>query len=249
MITVQRQVFTKKSIEGMIPIKLDVSEVEVNRINALASDEELQEAFKENIVSFSSVLAGNNSNSITDYVNAVTYTSWVLLGKSQLEAWGKVFPDRMQRLQALGKNTREMSNHASAYTRTKLVVKIMQQTLTPSYIYNASLFQKTLTNMYDIAMNEDSLDKDRIAAGAEVLKHTAIPEGFDLDKGVVTDKSASLIEKLADTVSKMADTQRTLITDGVLTPNQVANTPLYEVVEEAEVVEDGRHDTKLIGSS
>lgn len=227
-ITIKRAEFTKESLALAIPVKVAITDDHVSRINELISNDEASDSFKENIVSFTSVMT-DGGISVTNYINAVQYVTYVLLGKSKTVSWGLVFPDRLNRLQGMGKTGKEIGSHASAFSKTKLVVSVMEHTLTPAYIYNASMFQTMLNNMYAIAMDDDVSPRDRVAAGTEVMKHTAVPEGFTKGGGEGgVDKGASLIEKLADTVNVLASTQQQLIASGGTTAKQVAGSRLYD---------------------
>jgi len=219
--------YSKDSVQAFLPVKMNVTDDDVERINRLASDKELADSFKENIVSFASVL-GESKNSVSDYVSAVTFVSNRLLGKSHVDAWRGVFPERYDRLVSLGKTRKNIEAHARAYTRRKLVTAITKQTLTPSYVYNASLFQQALNVTADIMLDESVHPRDRVSAAKEVMAHTAIPESFrDGDKALAS-QGTSLVEKLADTLNKLASTQQAMVQDKQMTAKQVAGSRVYD---------------------
>jgi len=81
----------------------------VETINSLSADPMLREAFRDNLISYTGVLQ-DGKYKVTDYINAVKYVSYKLLGASNSEAYQKTFPDRWQRLVDEGADSKTISS-------------------------------------------------------------------------------------------------------------------------------------------
>ena len=64
-----------------------------------------------------------------DYLNAVAFVSYKLMGHSNQEAYFKTFPTRYQDMLAAGKSQKDISSFVSIYAKGKLVNLILEQFL------------------------------------------------------------------------------------------------------------------------
>ena len=94
---------TLVQLQASMPKKFrhNVTEDMVKFINATEGDE-FRDIYKENLLGFSDVMQLGRYG-MTEYLNAVKFVSYKLLGDSNTIAYAKVFPDRYQRL--VDKNT------------------------------------------------------------------------------------------------------------------------------------------------
>lgn len=228
--------FTKQNVGELLNIKHVDADL-VDKINQLAASTELSENFKENLVTYTSVL---NKGSFTpaQYVSAVQYVSYRLMGHDIRPAWEKTFPDRYATLLAKGTASKAIHSHASAYNRTKLVSAVTEQSLIPSYIVNNGLFQKALNIQVKIMTDEDVSPKVRSDAAAKVLEYTAMPDSVLSNKEEVSEKGMDIIAALAKSVERLADTKRASIIEGKVTATEAARMPVYGDVEDAEVISE-----------
>ena len=173
----------------------------VDEINGLITDPKLRENYRENLLSYTSVLA-DGKYKIGDYINAVKYVSYKLLGSSNIEAYSKTFPDRFQRLVQEGADDKTISSYSTAYNKNKLVNLIFEQTLVPSHILNADLYQKALNVQAQLMISAAS-EKVRSDAANSLLTHLKMPETtkIELDVGIKVDKS------IEDLLSKFSGEQ------------------------------------------
>lgn len=224
---------TKEQFIRVLPpqIKTRVTDELVDSINGLMSDQRLRENFRENLLSFTSVMA-NGKYKIGDYVNAVRYVSHKLLSATNIEAYTKTFPDRYQRLLDEKAEDKTIASYSTAYNKTQLVQKIMAQTLTPVHILNADLYQKAL-NRQAFLMTSAASEKVQSDAANSLLTHLKPPETqkIELDVNVKEDKS---INELREATLALAKRQRQMIEAGAMTPKQVAHSEV--IIGEAEVV-------------
>lgn len=226
---------SKEQFMRVLPkqIKTRVSDELVDGINALLDDQQLRENFRDNLLSYTSVMA-DGKYKIGDYVNAVKYISFKLMGDTNIAAYTKTFPDRYQRLLDEQAEDKTIASYATAYNKTQLVQKIFGQTITPSYILNADLYQKALNRQAYLMTNATS-EKVQSDAANSLLTHLKMPETtkIELDVSVKEDKS---INELREATLLLAKQQRAMIEAGAMNAREIAHSVV--IVGESEEVGD-----------
>ena len=136
---------TKDMLIGTLPDKRFrkyVTDDIVKVVNSEA-DSELRRVFRDNVLSYSSVLS-TGKHSLAAYVNAVKFVSLRLLGDKSSTAYSKVFPDRYQNLVDRGSTASQIASFSDNYGKTGLITKIMEQTMVPTHILNAGIYQEAI---------------------------------------------------------------------------------------------------------
>ena len=72
-------------------IRGKVSEDLVKVVNSLVQDPEMQEIYKENILSYTNVLSMGKFK-LSNYLDAVRYVSFKLMGETNIKSYTKTFP-------------------------------------------------------------------------------------------------------------------------------------------------------------
>lgn len=147
----------------------------VHLINNVTTDQDMAQNIRDNFISYAGVLKDGKFKT-EDYVNAVTYVSFKLLGDSNQDAWFKTFPQRYQRLVAMGTSTKDIASHVAAYNKGKLVNAILEQTLVPSWVLNQDMYQKALNVQLDLMTDTNVSPKVRSDAANSLLTHLAKPK-------------------------------------------------------------------------
>jgi hypothetical protein len=209
-----------------------VSDETMDNINKLLSDPSLRENFRDNLLGFAGIMADSRYR-LPDYISAVKYVSHRLLGSPIIESYAKTFPDRYQRLLDEGFTNENISAYASAYNKTQLVNKIMEQTLVPTYILNADIYQKAINTQAYLMVNAKS-EKVRSDAANSLLSHLKQPETtkLQIDIGMKDDKS---IEDLRQATLQLAEQQRKMLESGSITAREIAHSKIINDAEYEEV--------------
>ena len=195
-----------------------------DKINNIVADPIVAEQIRDNFVSYAAVLKDGKFKT-EDYLHAVTYVSFKLMGYNNEEAYARTFPNRHQQLLAKGASKKEISAYVSAYHKGKLVNLIMEQTLVPTWVLNQDLFQKAINVQADLMINATS-EKVRTEAANSLLTHLKRPEAKGLDiRMEVTDSSG--MKELKDTLVKVAQQQQKAIESGITT-REIAASPIYD---------------------
>ena len=208
---------TKELVARALPgnLKSAATDQLADMINQISTDPLIAEQIRDNFLSYTSVLKDGKFK-VEDYLNAVAYCSYKLMGDSNQDAYFKTFPQRYANLVAAGRTPKEISAYVSAYAKGQLVNKIMEQTLVPSWVLNQHMYQAALNTQFKIMTDEDVSPKVRSDAADSLLTHLAKPKEagplINIDMG-----ETSGMNELKDALSRMAQQQQTLINAGVST--------------------------------
>lgn len=224
---------TKEQIEKAVPanLKSSVTPNLVALVNNATSDPIIAEQIRNNFISYTAVLKDGKFKT-EDYVSAVSYVSFKLLGYTNLEAYARTFPQRYAALLAKGTVSKDIAAYVSAYNKGKLVNLILEQTLVPTWVLNQDLYQRALNVQADLMVNSMS-DKVRCDAANSLLTHLAKPK----EAGALINidmRETSGMNELRDTLADMARQQQELITRGIPTHVVAA-----QRIRSAEVIENG----------
>ena len=213
-------------------VKKSINQELIDQINTTLSDPEMFESYRENLLSYTKVMADGRFK-VDSYVQAVKYVSHKLMGCTNIEAYTKTFPDKYARFVAQGVQAKDIASYVTAYNKSKLVNLIFEQTLIPSYVLNQDLYQKALNVQADLMVNSGS-DKVRCDAANSLLTHLKMPETqkVELEIGVKEDSS---ISQLRQATLELARQQRLALEAGAMNAQEVAHAKIVIDVDAQEV--------------
>ena len=196
----------------------------LDRIEASVTDSDVAEQFKENFITYLNVLS-KGKYKMDDYISAVKYVSYKLLGYSNIKAYAATFPDRYQRLKDEGQQ--QIEAFVSMYARGKLVNQIFEQTMVPTYVLNAPLHQEALNELAMMIKDPDVRGMTKVKACEAILQHTKQPE---VVKGELTIgiEQSDTINDLREIVENLADTHKVLLERKGMTLKQIAETNIID---------------------
>jgi len=220
------ELISEEQFKALLPkqFKGTVTQEVMDEINNALSDPIASEAFKENLLSYTGVMRDGKFK-IGDYLKAVKYVSFKLLGSSNIDAYLKTFPDRHQEFIKNNTSAKDMSSYVAMYNKNKLVNLIFEQTIIPFHVLNSDLYQKALNVQVELMTSPDVSPKVRSDAANSVLTHLKPPETtkIELDIGV---KSDSMIEQLRTTMAEFSAQQLKAITMGTQSVTDIAHQKL-----------------------
>jgi hypothetical protein len=201
-------------------VKKSVNQELVDQINGTLADPEMYEAYRDNLLSYTKVMADGKFK-VTSYVDAVRYVSHKLMGSTNIEAYTKTFPDKYARFVAQGVQAKDIASYVTAYNKSKLVNLIFEQTLIPSYVLNQDLYQRALNVQAELMTSANS-EKVRCDAANSLLTHLKMPETqkVELDIGIKEDSS---IAALRATTLELSRQQRLMLESGAMNAQEVAH--------------------------
>lgn len=195
-------------------LKNNVTQQLVDNINNCVADPIMAEAIKDNFLSYTQVLSEGKFKT-EDYLSAVMYVSFKLMGMTNQDAYARTFPARYRTLLNNGTSAKDISSYVSMYNKGRLVNLILEKSLIPTWVLNQHIYQKAINVQADLMSNANS-EMVRMQAANSILTHLAKPKevgpliNLDLREG-------SGLNELKATLTQLAQQQRDLIGQGVTT--------------------------------
>ncbi len=198
----------------------------VDKVNAALSDPDTAEMMRDNILGYTDVLSEGRFK-ITSYIDAVKYVSYKLMGNTNIVAFVKTFPDKYNDYVARGVSKKDIASYVTAYNKNKLVNLILEQSLIPTYVLNASNYQEAINTQMGLMRDKDVSPKVRSDAANSILNHLKRPEPakVELDVGL---KDTDTLAELKNLSRQLASQQATLINEGSASSKDVAETRIFD---------------------
>jgi hypothetical protein len=228
-------VLTVEQFTSALPakVKKSVNQELIDQINATLSEPELYEAYRDNLVSYTSVMADGKFK-VENYIEAVKYVSHKLMGCSNIDAYIKTFPAKYQNFVNSGVSSKDIASYVTAYNKGKLVNLIFAQTMVPFHVLNQDLYQKALNVQAELMVSANS-EKVRSDAANSLLTHLKPPEALKIEMEIGV-KEDSAISQLRATTLELSRQQRLMIEGGMQNAEQTAHSRLTLDMECKEVV-------------
>ena len=211
-------------------VKKSVNQELVDQVNATLANPDEYENYRDNLLSYGRVMADGRFK-VQEYLKAVRYVSFKLMGDTNIDAYSKTFPDKIQRFLGQGVAAKDIASYVTAYNKSKLVNLIFEQTLVPSYVLNQDLYQKALNVQAELMITANS-EKVRTDAANSLLTHLKMPDKqrVELDINVKEDSSISALRKAT---MELAAAQRTAMQSGQMSAQDIAHSrvAMAEVVD------------------
>ena len=201
----------------------------VDSLNQLQLDPEAAEAIRDNFISYTHVLKEGRFK-LEDYLNAIGYVSFKLMGYTNRESYARVFPQRYQSLVARGVDEKDISAYVAAYHKNKLVTSVLEQAIIPSWILNQDAYQKAINTQLAL-MTKAKSEKVRCDAANSILTHLKKPESKQVELAITT-KDNSGLEELKASMLDLVKVQQAMIEGGAASTRDIA----HQRIIEAEVV-------------
>ena len=200
----------------------------LDKLEASVNDSLVAEQFKENFVTYLNVLS-KGKYKMEDYINAVKYVSFKLLGYSNINAYTATFPERYERLKTEGQT--QIEAFVSMYNKNKLVMQIYEQTIVPSYVLNAPMHQQALNTLAAMIIDDDVRGMTKVKACEAILQYTKQP---DVVKGELTIgiEQSDTINDLREITENLADTYRMMLEKKGMRLKDVAEANIIDITPE-----------------
>lgn len=231
---------TKEMLIGALPDKRfrkHVTDAVVDVINA-EPDSELRRVFRDNTLTYSSVLA-TGKYSLAAYINAVKYVSLKLMGDRSSTAYSKVFPDRYQHHIDKGSSASHIASFADNYGKNALITKIMEQTMVPTHILNAGVYQEAINTQVELMRSANS-EMVRQKAAESLLTNLKAPDVAKVEIDIT--HTSDVMEDLRTTMKKLAKQQLSSIMSGAATAKEIAHSEILVTKTDANFEMVGEND-------
>lgn len=201
-----------------------------DKINNIATDPEVAQVVRENFVTYSKVLQEGKFKT-EDYLNAVAYATYKMMGLSNGESYARTFPQRNADHLARGLDAKTISAYVSMYHKGKLVQSILEQAMIPFWLINQEARQKALNVQVDLMQNAMS-EMVRTTAANSVLAHTDKPK--DMAPLVAITVQDSGFDALKGALRELAQAQLNQVAQGVPVKQLAEQKLMGQVIEHGE---------------
>lgn len=182
-----------------------------DKINGIVTDPEVAAVVRDNFISYTKVLQEGKFKT-EDYLNAVTYCTFKMMGYSNGESYARTFPTRNADQLARGLDSKTISAYVAMYHKGKLVQAILEQAMIPFWLINQDARQRALNVQVDLMQNATS-EMVRTTAANSVLAHTDKPKDMTpLVNISVTDNG---MDSLKNAMRELAQAQLGQVAQGV----------------------------------
>lgn len=235
------QSFTLEQVSQALPAQFrgKIDQDLVDELNKSVTDPEFARMLRDNMVSYTSVLKEGRFK-IGDYLSAVAYVSYKLMGESDREAYVKTFPDRYLDMVSRNVSSKDIASYIAAYNRGLLVNKILQQTMIPTWVLNQDVYQNAINVQASLMVDQNVRADVRQKAADSILNHLKRPEASRVELSI-TERTNPQMEDFREQMREMVANQQKLIRQGEMSPRDVAHQELIkktvEDVEDAELLE------------
>ncbi len=226
---------TVEQLQTAMPaqIKGKVTQDLVNTFNSMALDDEFREHYRNNLISYTSVMQ-DGKFTIEQYLNAVRYVSFKLMGDTNIKAYMRTFPTKYSGFKAKGVKDKDIASYVTAYNKSKLVNLIYEQSIIPTHVLNADMFQEALNVQADLMINANS-EKVRSDAANSLLTHLKPPEKKKLEIEV-SQVESSVIDDLRLATQEHAKVLKQNIAAGAMSVKDAAQGDLV-IAGECETID------------
>lgn len=215
------QGFTLEQVKNSVPahMKTGVTQNLVDQLNNIAIDPIMAEDIRNNFISYSAIMKEGRFK-VEEYLNAVTYVSYKIMGNTNEEAYSKTFPQRYGLLIAKGTTKKDIASYVHAYNKGKLVNMILEQTLVPSWVLNQDIHQRAINRLADLMQNAAS-EKVQAESAAALLTHLGKPKEGSFQINIGETENAGMKE-MRELMREVAANQREAIQQGRMKTIDVA---------------------------
>lgn len=225
---------TEDDLRAALPqtLKNSVTQGMVDTLNGISQDPLIAQTIRDNVIGYSAVMKEGKFKA-EDYVHAVAYVGFKLMGDTNVDAYAKTFPKRYAALISAGRPSKDIAAYVAAYHKGKLVNLIMEQSLVPSWIINQDLYQKAINVQADLMMTAVS-EKVRTEAANSLLTHLKKPEAVKGQLSLDITESTGMRE-MKELLTQLAQGQQAAIAAGALKTIDVAASKLINKSEAQDV--------------
>ena len=206
-------------------VKKSINQELIDQINNTFSDPDMYEYYRDNLLSYGKVMAEGKFR-IPQYLSAVKYVSFKMMGKTNIDSFSLTFPEKIQNWTAQGVLGKDQASYVTAYNKSKLVNLLMEQSLVPFWVLNQDVRQQALNVQVELMLGARS-EKVRSDSANSVLTHLKQPDNNKIELNVEV-KDSGVIAELRKTTLALAAQQRLQLEAGQLSVEEVAHSRIIE---------------------
>lgn len=219
---------SKEDLVSALPSGLgkSVDEHLMTQVNNCVEDEDIAESFRNNLITYAGVLTSGNFK-LTDYLSAVQFVTYKVMGLKTKEAFLATFPAKQKRYRDNEVSEAKISKYASNYGAGKLVTLCYEVAMIPVYITNYGILQRAINTQAELMDNAVS-EIVRQKAADSLMTHLQAPEVKKYEMEVKVAEDTTLVE-LRRTMLQCATQESLAISSGQMTALDIAERKVIDV--------------------
>jgi hypothetical protein len=201
----------------------------MDQVNSCIEDPDIAEHFRSNLITYAGVLTAGQFK-LQDYLNAVQYVTYKVMGLSHKDAFLATFPNKHARYNRDEVPNSKVVKYAGNYHAGKLVTLCFEVAMIPIYITNYGVLQEAIDVQADL-MRSSSSDIVKQKAADSLMGHLQSPETkkYELEVKIVEDTALSELKR---TMLQCATQESLAISTGTMTALDVAERVVIEQAQD-----------------
>lgn len=186
-------------------LKGNVTDSIVERFNEVLNDPIAREAIADNLLGYTNVISQGKFK-LESYLYAVKYVTYKSMGDTNIQAYRKTFPQRVQDLIDKGVPDKDINSMVSAYNKSKLVTLLFESMVIPTYILNQDAFQEAINVQRKLMLDPTVKPLVRCQAAKALMDTLKPPEVKQMELAVSV-KETDTVTELRKATTELAKAQ------------------------------------------
>ena len=186
-------------------LKGNVTDSIVERFNEVLNDPIAREAIADNLLGYTNVISQGKFK-LESYLYAVKYVTYKSMGDTNIQAYRKTFPQRVQDLIDKGIPDKDINSMVSAYNKSKLVTLLFESMMIPTYILNQDAFQEAINVQRKLMLDPTVKPLVRCQAAKALMDTLKPPEVKQMELAVSV-KETDTVTELRKATTELAKAQ------------------------------------------
>lgn len=199
-----------------------IKDDDIEYLKQILSEPVGSEIFQD-LISYPKVLE-EGKYSVREYINAVRFVSYQMMGYGVTESYLKVFPEKY--------GHQYLDRYASKYNKSKLVLEIRKLASVPLYLTHHHILQKAIKKQVELMENARS-EMVQHQAAKTLMEYLAPPKENQLQLDVTIKKDDSL-KQLEEALYKFAEKQVEMIESKKVSTKDIIEIPILERIDNEE---------------
>lgn len=212
-----------------------VSQDTIDELNLLAEDMDYGEEFLDSYISHFNILDGGKW-ATSNYMNAMKFFTLMESGNSGVDAYVKVFPERLKARQDRGEGKDNMGGEASRFNSSALVNEIRKVAAIPVQLIHRHLLHEAILKSADI-MNDPGVSPAVQQKAAETLIRELKPTEDKTINLNIEGEGIDQIAELKKATQELAVSQLANINKNSVSVKAIAESTIIEAE-----IDDGSND-------
>lgn len=202
---------TRQQVEQALPANLKSAATQqiTDHLNNLVQDPIAAEHIREHFITYAVVLQEGKWG-LPQYINAIQYATYKLMGYSNQDAYFRVFPNRQQQFIQDGTSSKDIASYVSQYHKGKLVNAILEKALIPVHVLYQDTYHAAIRRQAWLMENAQS-EKVQTEAANSLLTHLSKPKeavptvAINLNQNAEMDAMKQMLADMAERQQKMIE--------------------------------------------